>query len=87
MQILSEFSSDQTEEDRTKSGNQTLPFSAPPEEAFNYIDRMFQDPNETDLRYLTLYNKIDMKRKKRWEQIDRAKLEEANLKYLKFLIG
>ena len=48
---------------------------------------MFQDPKETDLRYLTLYNKIDMKRKKRWGQIDEAKLREANLKYLKFLIG
>jgi hypothetical protein len=67
MQILSEFSSDQTEDDTTKYNNQTVPFSEPPEDAHAYIDEMFQDPDETDLRYLTLYNNIDTKRKNRWK--------------------
>jgi hypothetical protein len=48
---------------------------------------MFQDPKETDLRYLTLYNNIDDKRKEKWTKIHPDELEKANIKYLKFLIG
>ena len=39
------------------------------------------------MRYLTLYNDIDSKRKKKWSQIDKDELLKANIKYLKFLIG
>lgn len=41
MQILSEFSSDQTDDDRTKFVNQTLPFADSPEDTYAYIDQMF----------------------------------------------
>ena len=56
MQILSEFSSDQTDEDDSKSVKRTCPIAAPPVEAFSYIDSMFQHPSENDLRYLTFYD-------------------------------
>lgn len=41
MQILSEFSSDQTDDDRTKLINQTLPFTESEEDPYAYIDKMF----------------------------------------------
>lgn len=57
MQILSEFSSSEEEEEaKDQRLNQTAPFTTEPENKFGYIDDMFAQPNETDLRYLTLYN-------------------------------
>ena len=47
---------------------------------------MFKKPGEADLRYLQLYEKMDLKRKQSWMKMDYRDLEKANIRYLKFLI-
>ena len=48
---------------------------------------MFVEPKKADLRYLQLYDKIDSKRKQNWLKMPKDEMEEANKRYLKFLIA
>lgn len=50
------------------------------------MDEMFVDPNEVDVRYLQLYEKIDRKRKQSWLKMHPDELLKANIRYLKLLI-
>ncbi len=74
MNILSEFSSEEADS-KEQLLNKTLPLSEVVKDEYAYIEEMFQDPKETDLRYLTLYNTIDVKRKNKWAKIHPDKLE------------
>ena len=71
-----------------KALNQTTPFQdLPVKNEFDYIEEMFLAPNDVDMRYLTLYNEIDTKRKDQWRKIPKAELERSNIQYIKFLVA
>jgi hypothetical protein len=85
--ILSEYSSAEDTQKKTDLNNITPHLSSSiMEEKFDFLDEMFVEPTEIDIRYLQLYEKIDRKRKQSWLKMHPEELEKANIRYLKFLM-